>query len=210
MFYIYSFLSNTHARDRFSSFLNIIAIALRAKSQKIKRSYLCDFFASINVQLESLKGDGALKEPEASLTEIEEVSSAEVDNVETKMENAGEVDGGSSVEEIVKELKEVKRQNFVTHCLLSALIVLTVAWQVSEVSLIWKLKNGFSRPFRSFGSAFSWILKGPDANGTQDAEKQFAAAKQRLTEAAASLPSVVIPEIPLMDFPDLVLEGENQ
>jgi hypothetical protein len=159
--------------------------------------------------LESLKEDVALKEPEASLTEIEEVSSAEVDNVETKMENAGEVDGGSSVEEVVKELKEVKRQNFVTHCLLSALIVLTVAWQVSQVSLIWKLKDGFSHPFRSFGSAFSWILKRPDANGTQDAEKQFAAAKQRLTEAAASLPSVVIPEIPLVDLPDLVLEGEN-
>ncbi|KAE8023706.1 hypothetical protein FH972_009377 [Carpinus fangiana] len=163
-------------------------------------------------QLESLKGDGLIEEPEGS-TEIEEVSSGEVDNVETKVENADEVDGGSSVgigtEEIVKELKKVKKQNFVTHCLLSVMIVLTLAWQVSEVSLIWKIKNGLTRPFRSFGGMFSWILKGPDADG-QDAEKQFSVAKQRLTKAAASLPSVIIPEIPLGDLPDLVLDGEHQ
>lgn len=163
--------------------------------------------------MESLKGDGLIEEPEGS-TEIEEVSSGEVDNVETKMENAGEVDGGSNVgigtEEIVKELKKVKKQNFVTHCLLSAMIMLILAWQVSEVSLIWKLKDGLSHPFRSFGGVFSRIVKpGPDTNG-QDAEKQFSAAKQRLTEAAAALPSVIIPEIPLWDLPDLVLDGEHQ
>lgn len=159
-----------------------------------------------------MKGDGPVEEPEASTDEIEELSSAEVDDVETKMESAGEDEGGSSVEigteEIVKELRELKKQNFVTQCLLSVMIVLTVVWQVSEVSLILKVKEGLSNPLKSFGGVFSWMLKGPDTNG-QDAEKQFSAAKQRLTEAAAALPSVIT-ETPLLDLPDWVLEGENQ
>ncbi|CAL5349664.1 unnamed protein product [Camellia sinensis] len=48
-------------------------------------------------------------------------------------EVADEADGGSDDdddngggEEIVRELREIKRQNFITHCLLSAMIVLTV------------------------------------------------------------------------------------
>ena len=97
-------------------------------------------------QLESLKGDGTIKEPEASTeasTEIDEVSPTAVCNVDNKMENAGQLNGGSNEteSEIVKELKKVKRQNFVTHCLLSVLIVLTAAWQVSEVKLILKVRS---------------------------------------------------------------------
>ncbi|KAF5773687.1 hypothetical protein HanXRQr2_Chr13g0591331 [Helianthus annuus] len=36
-------------------------------------------------------------------------------------------------EKILKELKKVRRQNVVTHCLLSVMILLTVTWQISEV-----------------------------------------------------------------------------
>lgn len=145
-------------------------------------------------QLESLKGDGAIKEAEAS-TEIEEVSSAAVGNVERK---------NDGTEEIVKELKKLKKQNFVTHCLLSVMIVLTVAWQLSEVSLILKVRDGLKHPFRSFGGLLGAMLKGPDTNG-QDAEKQ---SSKQLIEGP-TLPSINIPELPHVEFLDLGLNGDN-
>ncbi|KAL0004609.1 hypothetical protein SO802_012170 [Lithocarpus litseifolius] len=157
-------------------------------------------------QLESLKGDSTIKEPEAS-TEVDEVSPTAVCNVDNKMENAGQLNGGSNEteSEIVKELKKVKRQNFVTHCLLSVLIVLTAAWQVSEVKLILKVKEGFSHPFQSFGSLLTGMLKGPNKNG-EDAEKKSSHAEQPIE--APPLPAIKIPELPHVDLPDLGLNGE--
>lgn len=65
---------------------------------------------------------------------------------------------GMDNEEIVQELKKVKKQNFVTHCLLVAMIVLTITWQISEVSLLLWLKNGVTHPVRSFGSLVKGML----------------------------------------------------
>lgn len=56
------------------------------------------------------------------------------------------------LKEILTELKNVERQNFISHCLLSALIVLTVTWQLYELSLslsIWKLKQHWVARFES-------------------------------------------------------------
>ncbi|KAI3774421.1 hypothetical protein L1987_48976 [Smallanthus sonchifolius] len=68
-------------------------------------------------------------------------------------------------ERIVKELKIVRRQNLITHCLLSLMIVLTAAWQISEVSIILKLKDGISHPFRSIGSMLKSVIKPRRPNG---------------------------------------------
>lgn len=167
-------------------------------------------------QLESLKGDGTIKEPEApteasteASTEIDELSPTAVCNVDNKMENAGQLNGGSNEteSEILKELKKLKRQNFVTHCLLSVLMVLTAAWQLSEVALILKVKERFSNPFQSFRSLLIGMLKGPNKNG-EDAEKQSSHAKQPIE--APPLPDLKIPELPLLDLPDLGLNGKNK
>uniref|UniRef100_B9GML9 Uncharacterized protein n=1 Tax=Populus trichocarpa TaxID=3694 RepID=B9GML9_POPTR len=105
----------------------------------------------------------------------EDVNSPAIGEAVSKHGEEGPAYGGSrenaAAEEIVKELRKVRRQNFVTHCLLSAMIVLTVAWQVSEVSLILKVKDGMRHPFKSFGSMLTGMLKDPRAND-QDSEKQ--------------------------------------
>ncbi|XP_050276183.1 uncharacterized protein LOC126718145 [Quercus robur] len=195
-----------------------MAIQRLVEEKKIKEASSTDclddqlLLSKLLSQLESLKGDGTIKEPEASTeasTEIDEVSPTAVCNVDNKMENAGQLNGGSNEteSEIVKELKKVKRQNFVTHCLLSVLIVLTAAWQVSEVKLILKVKEGFNHPFQSFGSLLTGMLKGPNKNG-EDAEKQSSHAKQQIE--APPLPDLKIPELPRVDLPDLRLNGENK
>lgn len=97
-------------------------------------------------------------------------------------------------EEIVKELKKVKRQNSVTHWLLSIMIFLTVAWQVSEVSLLLKVKDGIDHPFKFLGGMFNGMLKG---SGSDEEENQ-----QNLIEAP-SLPTLKIPELPNMELADL-------
>ncbi|XWS22783.1 hypothetical protein CRYUN_Cryun29cG0065900 [Craigia yunnanensis] len=160
-------------------------------------------------QLESLKGDSTLKQSEGS-TLLEEVTSPRVDIAEAKSENSSQVENGCGeigVEEIVKELKTVKRQNTITHCLLSVMIVVTVIWQLSEVSLFLKVKKGLSHPFRSFGSMLVGLLPSPGIN-MHDADKHSLSTKHHhnhLTDP--SLPSV--PDPPHVEFPHLGSSGEG-
>ncbi|KAJ8759087.1 hypothetical protein K2173_003325 [Erythroxylum novogranatense] len=146
-------------------------------------------------ELESLKGDASSENPKSKTAESLVGSELKED------EKAGRLDGG---EEIVKELRKLKRQNTVTHCLLSVMIVLTVVWQVSEVSLILKVKDGLSHPFKSFGSLLSGLVKNP-VTSIQEAEKQNSSSTQQSPEAAY-LPALNMPEIPHVD---LGLNGEK-
>ncbi|KAK3040875.1 hypothetical protein RJ639_029219 [Escallonia herrerae] len=152
-------------------------------------------------QLEALRADGQLHQPEPSAY-VEEAPPTAVGTVGRKSETMNEAEGASSggrkVEEIVKELRNVKRQNFITHCLLSVMIVLTVAWQLSEVSLILKVKDGMSHPFRSFGKMVAGMLKGPNANN-QEGEKQSSTPSMPIESSA--LAGLKIPELPRMEFP---------
>lgn len=107
--------------------------------------------------------------------------------------------------EIVKEIKEIKRQNFITQFLVSALIVLTVTWQLSEVSLILKVKNGISHPFKSFGTMLKGVLKGPNLsigqNGDNNNNKHNNHTNQH--EIGGTLvPPITVPELPHLGFND--------
>ena len=88
----------------------------------------------------------------------------------TNMNNNGVSNLNEDEEEdkIVKELKKLNRQNFITNCLLSAILVLTVTWQISQVSIILSLKNGVTQPFRSAGSLFKSIIKRHKPNGNNE------------------------------------------
>ncbi|GJT23256.1 hypothetical protein Tco_0893193 [Tanacetum coccineum] len=79
-----------------------------------------------------------------------------------------EDDDEDNKHKIVKELKKLNRQSFITNCLLSAIMVLTVTWQISQVSIILKVKDGVTRPFRSAGSLFTNIIKRHTPNGNNE------------------------------------------
>ena len=95
-------------------------------------------------------------------------------------------------EEIRKEIKKVKMQNFITHCLLSALIVVTVAWQVSEVSLALSIKDKLSHPVRSLASAIfgGGRNQGHDRDGDQERKDSGAEASNGSTMMMPGLPQV--------------------
>jgi uncharacterized membrane protein len=67
------------------------------------------------------------------LSKRDETINQNKESNDKEKENEAVDDGGGKGseavddEEIIKEVKKVKKQNFVTHCLLSAMIVLTVA-----------------------------------------------------------------------------------
>ncbi|BFG16081.1 hypothetical protein CerSpe_023550 [Prunus speciosa] len=152
-------------------------------------------------QVESLKGNERLQKPEA-LTKLGEVtSSADGDQSKPKSKSGGDKadgdDGGSDEidrEEIIKELNKVKRQNTITHWLLSVMIVLTVAWQASEVTLLWKFKDGLSHPFKYIGDMLSGKGTGKDS---EEHKKEV-----------SPLPCLKIPELPHAELPDMSLTGE--
>ncbi|CAN8291213.1 unnamed protein product [Cochlearia groenlandica] len=75
----------------------------------------------------------------------------------------GERDGHRHLEEnleaIAKDIKDVKRQNKVTHILLSTLIILTLTWQLSQYSMIYLMKDRLCHPIRSITGMFSGMFK---------------------------------------------------
>lgn len=151
-----------------------------------------------------MKVSRAIKKPEApadtgvAVDEVKAKSNATVGAVEHEgKEGNGGSETEATPEEIARELKKVKRQNVVTHWLLSAMIVLTLAWQLSEVSLILKVRDGLSHPFRSIGSVVTDFFKGP-------AEKDKEADRRQM-----GIPPLQMPEFPHVDVPDLIPNGEN-
>ncbi|XP_028771939.1 uncharacterized protein LOC114729139 [Neltuma alba] len=152
-------------------------------------------------ELEMSKGEGALEQSEASSpTEIVPSAAEKAENKNVKVDEVGERCRGN--DDIVKELKNLKRQNFITHCLLSVMIVLTVTWQISEASLVLKVKDGLNHPFRAFGSLFTGKFKLPDMNGLRADDKDD-------QSESSALPSLKIPDMPPMDISNLGSNDEE-
>ncbi|KAM7255740.1 hypothetical protein ACFE04_008638 [Oxalis oulophora] len=93
----------------------------------------------------------------------------------------------SSRDEIVEELKKMERQNSITHFLLSAVILLNIVWQLSEVSLILKIKHALTNPFKWVGNIIAQKIVGRQTkNGNSSLQQQ-------LLSPALQLPHVDLP-----------------
>ncbi|KAM5568253.1 hypothetical protein ABKV19_016024 [Rosa sericea] len=147
-------------------------------------------------QLESVKGNSegeGIQKAEASTEPGEVTATSEGGELEAKDKKGGGEEFDK--EEIVKELKNLKRQNTITHWLLSVMVVLTIAWQASEVTLILKMKNGLSHPFSCIRGLFSG---GSDQTGQDQKRKSDA------------LPSLKMPDLRCsVELPDIGLNGKK-
>jgi hypothetical protein len=146
------------------------------------------------------------------LSKRDETINQNKESNDKEKENEAVDDGGGKGseavddEEIIKEVKKVKKQNFVTHCLLSAMIVLTVAWQLSQVSLVWKVKEGINHPFRSFGNMVKDTVKDVKEKVSDFKGKDDADDKEN-NESTSLTPSIMIPDITNnMDVPNKGME----
>lgn len=74
--------------------------------------------------------------------------------------NENKKDEETDVKKITKDIKIIKRQNCITHNLLSALIVVTMIWQFGEVSVILAVKEKVTHPVRSIGDMIKGALTG--------------------------------------------------
>ncbi|KMT07438.1 hypothetical protein BVRB_6g150580 [Beta vulgaris subsp. vulgaris] len=117
-------------------------------------------------QLKSLKEDEAANqsEPPAEPKQVPSGRASELETEGNDEDDASKSNTGVGAEEVVKQLKKMEKQNKTTHWLITALIVLTVAWQVSEVSLLLKLKDGLTHPLKSVGNVFAGMIKRPKRN----------------------------------------------
>lgn len=157
-------------------------------------------------QLESLEEDGKLaKQSDNEMGPSPEIGNDKDEGRNEECNHCSE----AGKEEIVKELRKVRKQNLVTHCLLSVMIVLTVTWQLSEVSLLLKLKDGFSHPFKSLGGVVKGMLKLPD-NGNGGVEKLATPSKQNPIVQASALPGLKIPEFPHVEFPSFDFDSDEE
>ncbi|XP_010478054.1 PREDICTED: uncharacterized protein LOC104757052 [Camelina sativa] len=108
-------------------------------------------------QLESPRMKGKTHKTAKEEEEEKERSS---DSSPSKGKHEGKKHLEESIEELAKDIKKVQRQNKITHILISAMIVLTLTWQLSEYSMIFMLKDRISHPVRSIGGMLNGMFKG--------------------------------------------------
>ncbi|KAJ8547723.1 hypothetical protein K7X08_011309 [Anisodus acutangulus] len=155
--------------------------------------------AQLLTQLDMLKEEETLLDQSTNLHETPSVNKVEEAEVNTEKE-----------EKVVKELRKIQKQNFITHCLLSAMIVLTVTWQLSEVSLILKIKDGLNHPLRSIGSMIGWIKRPPPGLNGKEVDLNDSAKQLKHQVEAMCLPKIKVPELPHMEMPCLdFINGED-
>ncbi|MFS8001435.1 hypothetical protein Hanom_Chr13g01190361 [Helianthus anomalus] len=111
-------------------------------------------------------------------------------------------------EKILKELKKVRRQNVVTHCLLSVMILLTVTWQISEVSIILKLKNGVAHPFWSIGSILLSMIKPRRPQHDKDNDTLITEASNLIESTPVH--DLKLPKLPHLELPKIDLGCNDQ
>ncbi|XP_047963610.1 uncharacterized protein LOC125208096 [Salvia hispanica] len=140
-------------------------------------------------QLSSINQQPLLSKRESSLEEEDENATDEEEKLEKERDS-------SSSKEIIKELKNIQRQNTITHYLLTASILVTLAWQLSEFSLIFKIKQGFSNPLRSIGGAIKGVLSASEQKQTQVIPPTY-------------LPGLKIPDWPGFDTSNEEDEDDN-
>lgn len=147
-------------------------------------------------------------EPEELPSPAASKSESTIDGDLTKMKNVNVAKSKEEDDEekakIVKELKELKRQNFITQCLLSAMIVLTVTWQISEVSIILKLKDGVTHPFRSIGGLFMSMIRPSKVIGNdEDTDSLISSNLTSNLIESSPVNDLKIPELPRIELPDI-------
>ncbi|XP_060214203.1 uncharacterized protein LOC132641293 [Lycium barbarum] len=156
-------------------------------------------------QLDSLKEETPLDQMNQSANLQETPSIKKVEEAED------DVEVREKEEKVVKELRKIQKQNFITHCLLSAMIVLTVTWQLSEVSLILKMKDGLKHPLRSMGIMLTGWIKGPKPvlNG-HEGDLNHSTKQLKHKVEAMHLPKIKVPDFPHMELPSMDFINEEE
>ncbi|CAA7396280.1 unnamed protein product [Spirodela intermedia] len=120
-----------------------------------------------------------------------------------KVPSAAEADKRGADDDLASELRKLRRQNTITHCLLSAMIVVTAAWQLSAASLLLSLKSGLTNPFKTAVSLIGSVLKGGGGGDLQELQRLSSNSNHQQLEGPSSAPQLSLPELPAISLPSL-------
>lgn len=95
---------------------------------------------------------------------------------------------------IAEEMRAVRRQNLVTHRLLSALIVMSAVWQLKEVSLLLMAREKLRHPLKAIVDAVKGLVQ---RRGRRRLQKQI---------ETNGLPPIPVPDLARVDLPPLALD----
>ncbi|KAG5605193.1 hypothetical protein H5410_026685 [Solanum commersonii] len=171
---------------------------------------LDDSFVAVDDDEETDLRHQLLSQLLTQLDSLKEESQFDQMNESTNLQEAPVELEAEEEEKVVKELRKIQKQNFITQCLLSTMIVLTLTWQLSEVSIILKMKDGLNHPFRSITSMLTGWIKGPPPvlNGRDDDLNNSAKQLKHQVETM-SLPKLKVQELPHMELPSFDFINEE-
>lgn len=104
-------------------------------------------------QLNSLKAERGQKDCENSLPTDDR-------NSDTELHGSDEIGGQVKIEEVIEEIRKVKKQNKFTHLILGIILASNMVWRISELVVAVLIRRQISNPFKLIGGLISGNLGG--------------------------------------------------
>lgn len=156
-----------------------------AQSKLIRDEKDRDLLLRLLDQLNSLKAERGQNECENNLPTDDR-------NSDTEHHGSGKIGGQVRHEEVMEEIRKLKKQNKFTNLILGLILGSNVIWRLLELSAALLIRKQISNPFKLIGSLIGGNDRGPvtQKNGIHN-------------HMAYLLPSVEAPAIPRFELPQL-------
>lgn len=115
-----------------------------AESKLIRDEKDRDLLLRLLDQLNSLKAERGQKDCENSLPTDDR-------NSNTELNGSDEIDRQGKNEEVMKEIRKVKKQNKFTHLILGIILASNMVWRISELAVALLIRRQISNPLKLIG-----------------------------------------------------------
>jgi len=119
-----------------------------AESKLVRDEKDRDLLLRLMDQLNSLKAERGQKDSENRLPTDDR-------NSDTELHGSDEIGGQVKIEEVMEEIRKLKKQNKFTHFILGIILASNMVWRISELVVAVLIRRQISNPFKFIGGLIS-------------------------------------------------------
>jgi len=161
-----------------------------AESKLIRDEKDRDLLIRLLDQLNSLKAERGQKDCETSLPTDDR-------NPDTEPRGSDKIGGQVKNEEVMEEIRKVKKQNKLTHLMLGIILASNVIWRLSELAMALLIRKQISNPLKLIGNFINF--KGPVTQNHGNSHNLRASLQSRIE--APAIPHFEAPQLPHIEMP---------